>query len=93
MQTATSFLPLRLNWLRVQIYLSGYQFKNSMKEETIKELFHTMNTVFYLTKHVDEVEIQLKEKLSLRELYYFENDVYKIFKDGLTSSKDQALYR
>src|SRR5690606_22565055 len=88
----TNFTALRLNWKRCQIYLSGYNFKNLLKEDIIKELFHTFNTIYLITRHVDDIDRQLKESLSLRELYYFQDSVYKMFRDGLSADKEQPLY-
>ena len=89
-QNTEDFEALRLNWRRVESFLSGYQFKQSLGE--FQNLFTTMTKVFTFSKHVDGLYDELVERGSLKQLYFYKNHVDKIFQDGLTAKKTQPLY-
>ncbi|KAF0973999.1 hypothetical protein FDP41_006462 [Naegleria fowleri] len=89
-QNTEDFEALRLNWKRVEAFLSSFQFKQSLPELTM--LFATMTKIVVFSKHVDGLYDELVEKGSLKQLYFYKEDVDKIFSDGLIGSKSQPLY-
>jgi NCK-associated protein 1 len=86
------YQAMRMNWKRMEAFLSGYQFKNALNEHSIKELFSTMAKVCIFSRHVDEVEQELAELVSLKELYFYQKQVYELFKSGLDGDLKQPLY-
>lgn len=92
MQGATSFQAMRMNWRRLEAFLSGYQLKTVLTDSTIRELFSTMAKVCIFSRHVDDVEQELAELVSLKELYFFQKQVYDMFKNGLEGDIKQPLY-
>lgn len=89
-QNSEDFEAMRLNWKRVESFLSGYQFKQTLPEMTL--LFNTMTKIVVFSKHVDGLYDELVEKGSLKQLYFYRADVDKIFSEGLIGSKSQPLY-
>lgn len=85
----TNFVAMRLNFKRIQAYLSGYRFKHA--QTAVKDLFSKLNTVMLLSRHVDEIEMQIDESCSLKELYYYRPIVHNIFKSSLGSYRNQPL--
>ncbi|KAL9645115.1 hypothetical protein ABK040_001973 [Willaertia magna] len=91
-QTTEDFEAMRLNWRRLEAFLSGYQFKQALTEHKTQQLFNTMMKIVVFSKHVDGLYEELVELGSLKQLYYYKNDVDTIFTEGLYVSKSQALY-
>jgi NCK-associated protein 1 len=90
--SADSFHAMRLNWKRAEAFLSGYQFKNSMQDPNCRSMFITMQKVYQLSRNVDEIEVQLVEKGSLKELYFYSKQLETVFNDTLRGNRSQPLY-
>lgn len=79
---------LRLNWKRLLAYLSGANFRANLQDSSLRMLFQTLNKVYAFSRHVDEIEQQLIELSSLKELYFYHTNVIKIFKNGLLGNNE-----
>ncbi|KAL0486525.1 Nck-associated protein [Acrasis kona] len=91
-QSDSDLKALRLNWRRAEAYMSGYQFKASMLDQNCRLMFQTMLKVYELSRNIDEIEMQLVEKGSLKELYFYNKQVDQVFKDTLSGNQSQPLY-
>eukprot|EP00761_Pharyngomonas_kirbyi_P013895 gb/GECH01013924.1/.p1 GENE.gb/GECH01013924.1/~~gb/GECH01013924.1/.p1 ORF type:complete len:1159 (+),score=241.37 gb/GECH01013924.1/:1-3477(+) len=89
LESKTEFLELRLNWKRIQAYMAGYRFKHKMAE--LRDLFVVMNKIYFFSRHVDDIESQLKE-VSPKELYYYNSLITESFRESLSGSGSQSLY-
>ncbi len=87
-----NFHSMRLNWKRLEAYLTGFQFKQALSDTSVREMFITMCKVYLFSRHVDEVEIQLSEQASIKELYYYHKQVYDMYKSGLEGEMRQPLF-
>lgn len=92
LEKSNNFVSLRMNVKRLQILLSGYSYKAIIKETVFAQLLSTLNTVYHLSRHVDEVEQQVYQHGILKELYYFEPIVVKLYNSGLTSRDNSPLF-
>jgi len=88
----TDFKAMRMNWKRLEAFLSGFQFKNALQDTSIRDLFSTMAKVFLFSRHIDEVEEELAEQASLKELYFYQKQVYDMYKSGLEGDMKQPLF-
>lgn len=90
--SASNFEAMRLNWRRLNAYLSGFHFKSSLTDPGLRELFNVLNKVYVFSRHIDDIDRELVECTSLRELYFFHKPVIQVFRQGLEGTKNEPFY-
>jgi hypothetical protein len=89
---STSFVAFRINFKRLEILLSSYQYKATVKEPQFVQLLSTLNTAFHISRHVDDIEPQIYQHGILKELFFYEATVVKLFTASLTAFDTSPLY-
>jgi hypothetical protein len=89
----TNFTQLRLNWKKALILMSD-KFAKEIKgqDATLIDFLTTMNKISQITKNIDEIDSQLKNASSLKELYFNNDAIQANFKNSLISNDESPLF-
>jgi hypothetical protein len=63
-----------------------------VKEPQFVQLLSTLNTAFHISRHVDDIEPQIYQHGILKELFFYEATVVKLFTASLTAFDTSPLY-
>ena len=87
---SSNFKLVRLNWFRVEGALASVQSNVPMSR--VKEVVDRFNLVMHHTRFVDDIDGLLFRNASLKNLYFFKDELYTTFDKAIKDGPIQPLH-